>query len=851
MRALLLGMLALAAHAELQERYQYCVVGAGPGGLQLGHYMNRAGRDYIIFERAATAGYFYHLYPTHRKLISLNKRFTGRDNKDFNLRHDWNSLLDHDDVSLMTQRTPDRFPPADVLTEYLKEFATEQERDQKIRYNTSVERIDRDQPSADFSVKIASEGKTSVVTCGVVVMATGLWVPNKGGSTPSQQIPGIENTIGYEEIPSTGESFEGQTVAVLGLGNAALETADALAPYVNYVHILNPGNNIPKPSWESRYPGNPRAVNAGAFDAYLLKSLDGGFKPLKISLHPCSYTTRDRANPTLEDIGRIQREPKDGKASRICIFPLGPDAFTGEDVGPGLVTIPVADKTIKSGWGKAAIEALKNVSQLQPSVVPSKAELYKVYRDRAVPLFMTSVMEHVLQIHPDNVTTDNVDTLMRLAAYTGTPFPLVYDKVIRCLGWKHNSTTYGDGAVPLMQSNSKYAVMNPKYESVNVPNLYFAGTLSHGKDVKRSAGAFIHGFRYTARALHRILELEHHKVAWPSKTFSCDEAGIDGLVEHTLHRINTASGPYQMIGSLGDAIVLHPNGTLQYLYEMPIPLFHQLYSGLPRIHWSFAYWKQRQSLYESISEGTYFEIHMWYHGATKSKRRLHSRDMLRLIEAFHTDWDNEYTRDNIRLFIANKAAAAAAGSCSAEVQELGEKFQLSLEADRTHKSEAAGGEKGSSQFELSSWTAGEVDLWVYNQRSFPIAMVRNKEQMEVLEPGRGKTFTAYDGDTWKAVKFPGGREIMSHLVDLGMGKVQDMYVSASNSNSCSPANGQKCSKDEEDNDTEAALASEEKPDAKTKCQHLKQELARANKMAEKLLQGQEHLQEAQKKMGCV
>ena len=42
---------------------------------------------------------------------------------------------------------------------------------------------------------------------------------------------------------------------------------------------------------------------------------------------------------------------------------------------------------------------------------------------------------------------------------------------------------------------------------------------------------------------------------------------------------------------------------------------------------------------------------------------------------------------------------------------------------------------------------------------FPIAMVRNKEQMEVLEPGRGKTFTAYDGDTWKAVKFPGGRSV--------------------------------------------------------------------------------------------
>lgn len=38
-------------------------------------------------------------------------------------------------------------------------------------------------------------------------------------------------------------------------------------------------------------------------------------------------------------------------------------------------------------------------------------------------------------------------------------------------------TTYGDGAVPLMQANGKYAVMNSKYESVNIPKLYYAGTL--------------------------------------------------------------------------------------------------------------------------------------------------------------------------------------------------------------------------------------------------------------------------------------------------------------------------------------------------------------------------------------
>merc|ERR1711935_1093531 len=114
-----------------------------------------------------------------------------------------------------------------------------------------------------------------------------------------------------------------------------------------------------------------------------------------------------------------------------------------------------------------------------------------------------------------------------------------------------------------MQANNKYAVMNSKYESVNVPGLYYAGTLSHGKDVKRSAGAFIHGFRYTARALARILESERHGTAWPQKTFKCNVAAIEALADTSLHRINTGSGVYQMVSTLGDGIVFQPDGTIQ------------------------------------------------------------------------------------------------------------------------------------------------------------------------------------------------------------------------------------------------------------------------------------------------
>ena len=43
------------------------------------------------------------------------------------MRHDWNSLLDSD-VAPMTQRSEVRFPPADTLVDYLRDFAEEQVR---------------------------------------------------------------------------------------------------------------------------------------------------------------------------------------------------------------------------------------------------------------------------------------------------------------------------------------------------------------------------------------------------------------------------------------------------------------------------------------------------------------------------------------------------------------------------------------------------------------------------------------------------------------------------------------------------------------------------------------------------
>jgi len=395
---------------------------------------------------------------------------------------------------------------------------------------------------------------------------------------------------------------------------------------------------------------------------------------------------------------------------------------------------------------------------------------------------------------------------------------------------------YDASASPNMMPKSKYAVMNSKYESVNVPNLYFAGTLSHGKDMRRSSGAFIHGFRYTARALHRILEVDHQKQQWPSTSFTCTPDGIDQLTDLVLKRINTASGPYQMIGMLADAILMHKDGMIQYLEEVPISYLHENHYHTARLHWSFAYWNQRQTFATSIEGGTLFEIHMWFQGGSRKPRRPHSRDFLRLIEAFHTDWDNEYVRRNVQMFLAASASKAGGGNCGEQVHTLAKAWKDSLDADPRNPGE-------SSNVALEGWTPVQMDVWVYNSLNVNVILTVNKKQMGQLEPGQGKMFDTYDGDAWEVVSTRKNRVMLSMVMELGKGKVQDMWI-ADTGSTLQAHQDEQCDKPGQCDDDQ------QEPEP-TKCEMLESEKKKHEMLAEKLKEFAMSNKKAQEKMGCA
>ncbi|NXJ06259.1 FXRD2 protein, partial [Odontophorus gujanensis] len=466
---LALGALCAASAAAFLY-HDYCVLGAGPAGLQAAYFLQRAGRDYVVLERSHAPGSFFAIYPRHRKLISINKRHTGKSNSEFNLRHDWNSLLSHEPRLLFRRYSRHFFPHADAMVRYLEDFAALL--GLRVRYDTAVVHVtlEKDPRAWHGHYFVLSDQNRRSYKCSCLLVATGTWVPNV------VNFPGSEYVEGYETVSTNPEDFAGQTVLILGRGNSAFETAENILGVTNFIHMVS--RSRVRLSWATHYVGDLRAINNGLLDTYQLKSLDGLLEG------------------DLEDLAIVK--DKKGKLHITLRFYL---ENSNTSAGIDGVTLP----------------------------------------------------------------QDELDNFATRAPY---------DRVIRCLGWKFDFSIYNRSLrmMPGRGNKSKYPQIKPSYESRGTRGLFVLGTASHSIDFRKSAGGFIHGFRYTTRAVHRLLENRHHGVPWPSTVYP-----ITQLTNSIIRRVNEASGLYQMFSVLADIVLLRENATeFEYLEEYPVGILAEL-----------------------------------------------------------------------------------------------------------------------------------------------------------------------------------------------------------------------------------------------------------------------------------
>ena len=212
-----LGLLA----ADARES-EYCIVGGGPAGLQLQHHLQSAGVQSVLLERDAGVGAFYGSFPRHDTLISINKKYTGSGDPEFNLRHDWNSLLTsathaNGTEFPFTSYTDEYMPSRQLYRQYLQDFARFY--DLEVLLNASVEQVTRLHDGSGLSLSLGTGAAVAEVRCGVVVWAAGLGTARAFANplfTP------------YAEVQTDPAWWKNKTAVVVGAGQSAFEVAKAV-----------------------------------------------------------------------------------------------------------------------------------------------------------------------------------------------------------------------------------------------------------------------------------------------------------------------------------------------------------------------------------------------------------------------------------------------------------------------------------------------------------------------------------------------------------------------------------------------------------------------------------------------
>ncbi|MET7575654.1 NAD(P)-binding domain-containing protein [Streptomyces sp. NPDC005492] len=279
---------------------------------------------------------------------------------------------------------------------------------------------------------------------------------------------------------------------------------------------------------------------------------------------------------TAEDYSVVPTDPEDFIDQRVLILGKGNSALeTADSLVETAAVIHVAGPhSIRMAWNTHFVGHLRAVNN-------NFLDTYQLKSQNAL------LDGHVLSIEKADKADQDADgnhpyrVRFSFSRADEVVKELRYDRVIVCTGFRFDAAAFEAECRPELVINDRFAALTPAYESVNVPGLYFAGTLMQQRDFKKSTGGFIHGFRYAVRALSRILDERHHDRSWPHRTLDPDPSSLaDAVVERT----NRSSALWQQFGVIGDLLVTAPAPGEQVRYHEEVPVDYTHGSQLTQDH---------------------------------------------------------------------------------------------------------------------------------------------------------------------------------------------------------------------------------------------------------------------------
>jgi len=603
--------------------HRYIIVGSGPGGLQLSHYLDTAERDYLVLEKNSAPGSFFIKYPRWRQLISINKRAAGKAELDFSMRHDWNSLLPEPSHSAALAIEDNHYHRSTVPCLYFNSTLTQSTSSSNTTTTSKLNCYTTDYSSVDPQYILSNVGK-------------GLQFREYS----SQYYPEADRLVEYMNYWSSDKAPRGVVT-----GNTSI--------YANPMKYKPRPLNIRYNTMITRVMRHPDWTYSTPIPSSSSSTMSASMKKEMMMKDPSTIMPKDHTRSKEEYIAIAEGKPRfrlvtsDGQYYD-CTYLIWAGGFQrvnppeGSNIKEAInkgwvnqyINAPVDldyyfnKSVLILGRGNAAFEYANNVLEVASMVhlLGRDTGRIKLAWETHYPGDVRSVHNHLLETYllksmdalaeapfhtltfaynneTDRITVSDPRNTCQFDQYGRSInrcfFRREYDRIISCSGWQFEDSPFDEEIRPEYYMNKKHPSITAKYESINVPGLFFAGNLMHSHDAKKSSGGFIHGFRYLVRALHRILE-EEEQIAYTTAlnmnkpmnelaplridTYSLSTSNLPKLLPlpvpsntlpvygwprryttglrstaHTLLRlINTASGLYQMFGGLGAVIVLPP-----------------------------------------------------------------------------------------------------------------------------------------------------------------------------------------------------------------------------------------------------------------------------------------------------
>jgi thioredoxin reductase len=144
---------------------------------------------------------------------------------------------------------------------------------------------------------------------------------------------------------------------------------------------------------------------------------------------------------------------------------------------------------------------------------------------------------------------------------------LEYESVLRCTGFKMDTSIFADDIKPVTVRDDRLPALRADWQSANVDDLYFAGTIGQDRDFKKASSPFIDGFRYNLRTMTELLREKYEGVPLRFDTVVADP---DRLTQLVLDRVNWSSALWTQFEYLCDAFVVDERtGLVRHYTDLP------------------------------------------------------------------------------------------------------------------------------------------------------------------------------------------------------------------------------------------------------------------------------------------